>query len=91
MTPDVHQHVQRSRTNLYRFRRLKWGDPPSRFKAANVLRGKPVPQQLSTEETPQDGPVVHLDLAKRKWSPIDVALLVCIAVSLVVIAATVMG
>lgn len=91
MAPNVHQQAQRSQTNLYRFRRLKWGGPPSRFKVANVLRAKTLPSQATPVETPQEVPVVHLDWRKRGWSPVDVALLVCIGVSCIVIAVSMLN
>lgn len=86
MTPDDYRQAQRSHTNLYLFRRLKWGGPPSRFKLTNVLRAKTEPDQRSTVETIQETPVVQLDRIRRAWSPIDMALLVCIGISCGVIA-----
>lgn len=80
MRPDVHRQAQRSHSNLYRFRRLKWGGPPSRFKLANVLRPRPEPALPSAVEATQETPVVQLDRIKRTWSSVDVVLLVCIGI-----------
>lgn len=91
MTPDVDRQSQRSHTNLYRFRRLKWGGPPSRFKLVNVLRARPQPDQPSIVETTQELSVVQLDRIKHTWSSIDVALLVCIGISCFVIAIVLMS
>lgn len=40
MDDDVRRQTQRRGSNLYAFRRLKWGRPPKRFAADQVLRGR---------------------------------------------------
>ena len=91
MTPDVHRQAQLSHSNLYRFRRLKWGGPPSRFKLANVLRPIPEPAPPSAVKATQETPVVQLDRIKRTWSLVDMVLLVCIGISCGVIAVFLMS
>ena len=85
MTPEIARQAQQSHTNLYRFRRLKWGGPPARFKLANVLRAKPHQTPHSKVEAAQEKPVVQFDRAKQTWSLIDLVLLGNIGLSCSVI------
>ena len=85
MAPEADLQAQQSHTNLYRFRRLKWGGPPARFKLVNVLRAKPQPALSSQIESVQETPVVQLDQTKRAWPLVDKMLLGSIGVSITII------
>ncbi|HEY8577957.1 MAG TPA: hypothetical protein VIL88_16645 [Devosia sp.] len=62
MADQAQLQAQRSGNNVFAFRRLKWGDPPAKFRVDIVLRrGFPAPVEVSAAErdddpTSADGP-----------------------------------
>jgi hypothetical protein len=79
MDDDVRRQTQRRGSNLYAFRRLKWGAPPKRFAADEVLRGR-----YREQEAPEAAaPVEPLEPRRRREQTIDVLLWLAAAVSVV--------
>jgi len=98
MDNDITRATQRSTSNLYAFRRLKWGSASKRFRLlANPTRNAiwlspaPTPEAPSTDSVlsqVQEGPapIIPLQPRPRPWPLLELFLIAVIAASVVIIA-----
>jgi hypothetical protein len=77
MDDKVRRQTQRRGSNLYAFRRLKWGAPPKRFAADEVMRGR----YREQEAREAAAPVEQLEPRRRRERTIDILLCLAAAVS----------
>lgn len=80
MDDDVRRQAQRRGSNLYAFRRLKWGRPPRRFAADEVMGG------TYAELEPVEPTIEALAPRRQQQRAIDVALWIAAASSLAALA-----
>jgi hypothetical protein len=77
MDDDLRRQTQRRGSNLYAFRRLKWGAPPRRFAADEVMAGR----FREPEEPEAAAPVEQLAPRRRRERAIDLVLWLAATIS----------